>query len=222
MVLRDTLEKGNFVEILEFPFPDSLVDEEGYYYGQIIVTLINHPILDSRQDGEYCQSDLDVSLGVYESKKVRDISKRNIKNPIGRESSQNILNQACFSSRILNRNSGDFCAKERLLIQYGGKFHPIKKYAIDLAEMKPAFKERNLEHPKKWYLKLDGLFRDFIENKATIENMTLFQDFCLIITIRDPKNLHNVYDEVTQLLKINNFIHNNIRLRESIKVPVVQ
>ena len=42
--------------------------EDGFYYGEVTVTLVNSPILDENQGAEYCQSDISISLGTYENK----------------------------------------------------------------------------------------------------------------------------------------------------------
>ena len=53
-------------------------------------------------------------------------------------------------------------------MKYGKKFHPVKKYAVDLAEMTPANKEKYLPSGRKWYLKLEGSYRDFLEKDAEV------------------------------------------------------
>src|SRR5690606_31478841 len=40
LILQDTLEKGSFIDILDFPFPQSMIDENGYFYGEVTVTLV--------------------------------------------------------------------------------------------------------------------------------------------------------------------------------------
>lgn len=52
LILRDTLEKGSFIEMFDFPYPQSLVDENGYFTGQVIVTLVTKSLLDDKQAGE--------------------------------------------------------------------------------------------------------------------------------------------------------------------------
>ena len=107
-----------------------------------------------------------------------------------------------------------------MLIEYGDKFYPIKKYAVDLTEMTPGNKQKYLADKKQWFLKIEGLYRDFIEKKALQESLELSQEFCMIITIKDPEGECQVYDEVTKLLDANNFWHNNIKLHQSINVRV--
>ncbi|WP_431090773.1 S8 family peptidase [Paenibacillus sp. 8b26] len=218
LVLRDSLNKGEFIEILDFPYPESLIDSEGNYYGQIRVTVVNTPVLIDGQGPEYCQSNIDVKFGTYDQKTARDTTKRNIRNPIGRVGAQNLLNSSNFSKKKSLESLKKFSQTEKILVQYGDKFYPNKKYALDLSELTPSKKEKLLQSPKKWYLKVTGLYRDFIEAKEEIERMGLAQDFCVLITIRDPFGKELVYDEVTQLLSANNFIHRNIRLRQDINI----
>lgn len=220
LILRDRLEKGKFIEILDFPYPQNLV-KDGFYYGQVVITVVANSILESSQSAEYCQSNIDVLFGTYENKTLRDTTQRTIKNPIGRsEESINFLNKTHFSKKQLKNEDGEFSLHERLLIQYKDKFHPIKKYAIDLEELKPAEKDENLVAPKNWYLKITGLYREFIEKKALKEKQDLFQDFCIIITIKDPEDNHLIYNEVTQLLNQNNFFNEGIKLKQDVNVNV--
>lgn len=218
LIMRDQLEKGDFIEILDFPFPDTLI-KDGFYYGQVTVTVVYNPILDPTQGIEYCQSDLRVSLGTYENKCYRDVTKAYIKNPIGKENGQNILQQSCYSKKKLKSYEGEFGGKERLLIQYGDKYYPIKKYALDLEEMTTTNKSKYLSADRKWFLKIEGLFRDAAEKKAEKIGSELYQDFCVLITIKDPHNSNNpVYNEVVNLLEEHNFAHNEIELQQNIDV----
>lgn len=218
LILRDTLNKGEFVEILDFPFPSSLIENE-YYCGQISVTLVNNPVIQEGQGPEYCQSDIQVYLGTYDNKKLRDISAPTIKNPIGRDGAKNLLSSSIYSKRKLKNENG-FARSEKLLVQYGDKYYPNKKYTVDLNDLTPTNKERYLKDPKGWYLKLEGVYREYIESKAENERLELAQDFCVIITIKDPSQTKPIYDEVSQLLESNNFIHRNIKVRQDIDISL--
>ena len=44
LILQDTLIKGEYMEILEFPFPESLIDKK-VTYGNINLTLVGAPVL---------------------------------------------------------------------------------------------------------------------------------------------------------------------------------
>lgn len=219
LILRNTLEKGEKIDIMDFPMPKSLI-KNGYYTGQIIVTLVYDPILDPSQGVEYCQSNIDVKFGSYDEKYMRDISKRNILNPVGRNGSKNLLLGGIYSKKLMRDNNSDFALKERLLIQYGDKYYPVKKYAVDLAELSETNKRNFVTNDKKWFLFINGLFRDHLEQKARHESRNLNQEFCLIITIRDPEGKANVYDDVTQQLDANNFWHSNIKIDSEVSVSL--
>lgn len=218
LVLRDTLDKGNFIEMFDFPYPTSLIDENGYFTGQIIVTLVTKSLVDDKQAGEYCQSDISILFGTYETEKDRDISKKTVINPKGLDEPQNLLLDSCYSSRVKGIYPKSGFERECTLVKYGKKFHPVKKYAVDLSDMTPSNKKKYLSKNRKWYLQINGLFRDFIEQDALARNYQLSQEYCLFLTIRDPQGKAPVYDEVSQQLDYRNFVHHNIRLRNIITV----
>lgn len=207
LILKDTLEKGTFIEILELPFPDEM-QEDGHYYGEISVTLVTSPILDRNQGPEYCQSNIDVLLGTYDE--IVDRDGKRAKNPIGRNMSVNFLNNSVYSTRKQLHNLEFY--RERLLIDCYKKYQPVKKWVINLEELNNSPRDRFLTAPKQWYLKLNGLYREFSESR----NPGLNQDFCLILTIRDNKKRHNIYQTVSNQLNQRNFINNNVQLREQV------
>lgn len=215
LILRDTLSKGEKIDIMDFPMPKSLI-KNGYYTGQIIATLVYDPILDPSQGIEYCQSNIDIKFGSYDAKKERDISKRHILNPVGRDGAKNIFRESLYSKRLMKDSQGDFALRERLLIQYGDKYYPVKKYAVDLSELSEASKQHFATPDKLWYLYLQGLYRDHTEQRAILERFVPSQEFCLIITIRDPEQQANVYDEVSQGLTAYNFWHSNIKISSEV------
>lgn len=209
LILQDTLEKGKFIDIMDFPYPE-LIDD-GFYYGEITITLVTSPILEHTQGAEYCQSNIDVFFGTYDEKVVRE--GKTIRNPIRRDtSSVNMLNRSLYSLRSIKENT-EFLS-ERMLRNFHQKFQPVKKWSINLEEFKPSPREVYLASSKKWFLKLEGLYRAYTESI----NSDLSQDFCLIITIKDPKNQINVYDQVSQKLQQLNFIQKNIQLRDEIRL----
>jgi hypothetical protein len=217
LIMRDTLSKGEFTEILDFPYPQSLIDSQGYYYGQISLTLVSHPIVESFQGPEYCQSNIEVKLGTYDQKTRRDISKRTIRYEMGRTGAENLLKANHYSKKKSHESKKIFANTEKMLVQYGDKFYPNKKYVIDLTELTTANK-KFIQAPKGWYLKVEGLYRDFIEKNADIRRMGLSQEYCIVITIRDPLKKHQVYTDVTRLLQSNNFIHRDIQVEQRIDI----
>jgi hypothetical protein len=217
LILQDNIVRGGYIEILDFPFPDILVNEEGQYYGEVIITLVTNPRLDSTQGAEYCQSNIDVSFGTYERIRLRDTTKRTVSNPIGKQDPYNLLLPSHYAAKFQRYIDHPF-TQERQLRDDLGKFHPIKKYAINLQEMTESHRVRSLAFPKKWFLELKGLFSHAAENAAAIDGEQLSQEFCLAITIRDPLKRHDVYSAVTRSLTINNFQHNNIQLRNEVNI----
>lgn len=219
LILQDTIEKGSFIDILDFPYPQSMIDNDGYFYGEVTLTLVTAPILEVSQGAEYCQSNIDVMFGSYDHKIERDISKPMIKNPIGADGRKNVLSSSLYSSKASKNFDGSF-ATERMLVAYGDKFQPIKKWCVNFDEFRDGNKEKFLKAPKNWYLKLEGLFRHFTETKCESQKMIPSQEFTLIITIKDTKRRGKIYNEVTQLLDQFSFIHNNVKIRENITVRV--
>jgi len=218
LVLQDSLIKGNWIEIPDFPFPQSL-EQDGYYYGEIILTLVSSPRLSESQGSEYCQSNLEVRMGTYD-KLMTDRKGKFVRNEIGLSpNSSNILLDSNYAANYKKNFVGDF-ARERTLIKYGDKYQPVKKYAVNLEEMTAANKINHLSVPKRWYLQVEGFYRDFIVEQADQDAEELSQDFCLIVTIRDNKRTHQVYDLATKLLNENGFIHSNINIRDRVQVNV--
>jgi hypothetical protein len=211
LILRSTLVKGRYIDILDFPMPSCLI-KDGFYTGQIISTLVYSPILNSTQGSEYCQSNINVYLGTYDSKTARDTSRRTVLNPIGRANPQNLLRSELYSRKPTESATGSFALRERLLIQYADKYYPVKKYAVDLSELTTSNKRKYVTDKKLWFLKLEGLYRNFTEEQAIVHSERPSQEFCLIITIRDPSSSLNLYDETIHSLDINNFWHSQIAL----------
>ena len=203
---------------MDFPMPKLLI-RNGFYTGQITATLVYDPILDSTQGIEYCQSNLDIKFGSYSEKVERDTSRQTILNPVGRKGTQNLFKGSLYSKRLMRDNQSDFALRERLLIQYGDKYYPVKKYAVDLSELSEANKRNYLTDDKHWFLFLSGLYRANTEQRYMLEGRTPSQDFCLILTIRDPEKVINVYDEVMQGLDTYHFWHSSIKLSNIVSVP---
>tara|TARA_R110000796_G_scaffold251662_2_gene383618 strand:+ start:4484 stop:6832 length:2349 start_codon:yes stop_codon:yes gene_type:complete len=216
LILQDTLIKGEYMEILEFPFPESLIDDEGYYYGDINLTIVGSPVL-RNQGSEYCQSNLEVLFGTYDNIKNRDTTVATIINEFGPDGVENIFRNGAYKAKYKKEFDTDY-ARERVLLDYGKKYHPIKKFSVNLGGLTPANKENKLKSPKKWFLRVKGLFRDFAEEMASQDGEELNQNYCLILTIKDSKRKHKIYNEVNQLLSNGNFNHSNINLREEVRV----
>lgn len=217
LVLRDTIEKGHFINMYDFPYPGNMVDDKGYYYGEVIVTLVTDPILEGTQGSEYCQSNIEVKFGTYDEKYERPIDKPNVKNPIGLEGSHNVLAIDNYSKKSIHNYDSKF-ATERVLVTYEKKFQPVKKWHVNLEEFTPSNKNKILKSPKHWYLKIEGLFRQFTEEKYKLADEIPTQDFCLLITIKDNRKKNNVYADISNQLNEKNFINGDIHLRQETRI----
>lgn len=218
LIIRDNIIKGEYTEIADFPFPESLIDENGNYDGQIFLTIVNDTIIHERNAAEYCQSDIDIKFGTYEEKEFRDTSLPRVKNEIGIKGNQNLLTGGIYSRKKSSDDKKKFAVTEKMKVKYSDKFYPVKKYVLDLSELTSGNKEKYTIAPKKWYLRIKGLYRNFIETKAELERTELVQDYCLILTIRDSKKRGKVYREVSQQLQQYNFVHRNIEIRQDIRI----
>lgn len=219
LILRDSLEKKQYIEILGFPFAQSLVGDDGRYHCDITMTVVHSPILRSSEKAEYCQSDIRVAFGTIEGIEQRDTTQPRIKNPLGAISSKNVMTHGLYSKSVFNvlEDEDGSYNKERTLLRYNQKFYPIKKYAVRLDDMTEANKRDCLDGSRQWFMKVEPFYREAIlrENAGTED--VLKQEFCIILTIKDPTGKAQVYNEVTQQLQEKNFIYSNVQLRNEIR-----
>ncbi|WP_430536091.1 S8 family peptidase [Listeria rocourtiae] len=215
LVLQGNLRKGEKIDIMDFPYPKNLI-EAGKYKGQIKATLVYNNFLEADLGPEYCQSDIKLRFGTYSEKFDRDLSKQTILNPIGRKNATNLLNKGLYSKKIIKAN--EKYATERMLIQYGDKYYPVKKFAADLSELKNSVSEESLDHSKSWFLYLEGQYRDFILKKYDRESKVLSMDYCVVITISDPDYKEDVYMGTIRELESNNFVYDDIEISSNIDI----
>ena len=199
---------------------ESMIGDDGMYHGQIILTMVSSPILRPSEGPEYCQSDIQVAFGTMEGIKERDTSKRNIRNPYGADAAENFMKDSLYKKQFFDVLEEEPFGRERTLLRLGQKFHPVKKYAIDLDEMTDANKRKFLSGSRQWYMKVTALFRDAVERESSETGEVLEQDFCILLTIRDPSGKAPVYNEITQQLQEKNFVYSNIRLKNEIREHV--
>lgn len=211
LILQGDLQKSQHIDIMDFPYPKALI-KDGHYTGRIKVTLAYDPILIQNQGAEYCQSNLEVKFGTYDEKQdTTDFLSRF--NPVKRVGSFNTLLEGHYGKKQMARNLE--YGGERTLVKYGQKYHPIKKYAFDLSEIKPS-ESSNVSADKHWFLFLEGHYRGYAE-KAALRNQDILSiPYSLIITIEDPDEQAPVYDSTVQELNANNFVHSNVSVDNSI------
>ena len=225
LILRDSLEKGVYIDILEFPFPQSLIGEDGLFRGQVILTMVSSPYLRASQGPEYCQSDIDVSFGTIDHIEAQDNKKSPGTSPVKPVGTENLMKESLYQSEIFNVLDEGFLppepiSKERTLLRLGQKWRPIKKYSVDLSEMTKANREKYLGKDRKWILRIKGLFREAIQREVAETGEELKQKFCVILTIRDPKREAPVYNEIAQQLQEKGFVFYNVPLRSEVREHV--
>lgn len=209
LVLRDKIKKKRYIEILDFPYPKNLSNED-FFNGKITATLVFKPYLDQREGIEYCQSDINIEFGTYDKNGEMLNLLENEEDSNKKENSKNILNKSVYSKRAK--------MSENYLVQYKNKYYPVKKYIIDLDTMTNSNKNKYLTKNKKWYLKLNQLFREKIEREFESHLEDLEQEFCLIISFEDKTNVKNVHDDVVKELIKNNFVYNDILVENNIEI----
>ncbi len=218
LILIDAVDKGSHIKIMDFPFPPSLV-ENNHFYGQIKITLVTAPEVDSGQGAEYIQSDIDVALGTY-AKKIEVVDSKVNRNPINTEDFENLLVPSLYSTRKQKAASSTFKA-ERFLKGYNNghvkQFVPVKKWCIDLEELQEGHVKYSLPMERLWALKIEAAFRNNFEARIK-DGKNTSQEFVLIITIKDTKGKGRVYDEVSNLLAHFNFINENIKVDERVNI----
>lgn len=217
MVFAHTLEKGSDVVSLDFPYPNGLVDN-GKFIGEITLTMAVNPILNASQGSEYCQSQVDVLLQTYDHVEHVRLGENAIMRNEHRTSSDalNILNANLYSKSAFKTEF----ANERMLIEHGDKYQPIKKYCVDLSKMTEANKNKALDCNRKWALKLNGLYRDTAELSLQRDGEVLSQDVIVVITIKDPLRRGLVYSECLQLLEERGYVHSDINVHNDIEIDV--
>jgi hypothetical protein len=222
LLLSGNLRKKARIDIMDFPYPKNLV-EDNRFTGQIKVTLVYNNYLSKEMGPEYCQSDMVLRMGTYDKLVDRDTSKSTILNPIGRHESQNVLLKSIYGKKKISQNT-DFL-RERNLIEFGDKYYPVKKFSANLDEVKDSIQRKHLTSDKKWFLYLEGQYRDFIYQEFNQDDNQLSMDYVLAITILDPTKTKDVYNGTIRELDYHNFEYDTIDIDnqidiESIPMPI--
>lgn len=222
MVWQPEISPTNSVDyqIVGFPYPSSLIDKEGNFYGIITVTIVCNPILLGSEGGEYCQNDIEVSLEPIDSIEYVTVGAPGV-SPVYRNetrvhSTKNILTPSAYSTK-----KQSIFIKERNLIISKNKYQPVKKYQVDLSTLKPAVKAK-MKGKAEWVLRIKGLTRDAAKDELIAHlNETgeiISVPVTIIVSIKDTLGKKIAYDEGIRLLDQNNFPHSNILLRNDVEI----
>lgn len=107
IVFKQGIKQGKMLEMLDFPFPKSLI-YEGKYHGEIFMTLVYSPLLDKNYGVNYCRSNVDVSFGPVYSNKT-------------------------YNSKVKLEKVNEY-AFEKERVKNGSKWAPVKAYYHNLKQ----------------------------------------------------------------------------------------
>lgn len=110
LVFKQTIYNGSHLELMDFPYPESLI-RDGKYFGEIYMTLVYNPPLDENFGREYCRSNIDVGFGPY---RIKDNGKVDFSSEVPRETN--------WESRY-----------ETDQVENGFKWSPVKSYHRKIA-----------------------------------------------------------------------------------------
>ena len=217
MVWHPSLSEGD-LQIQDIPFPTSMIDDDGLFYGDITVTLVTDPVLKSTEGAEYCQSDIDVLLQTYDGIDYYMLNAvgtpKTYRNDERLRNPQNVLAKSLYGAGSFKSAKRE----ERTLIEAAQKFQPVKKYHINLEKMTKANRIKHLKGDKKWCLRINSLYRDATMKDRDYDGVIETAKATVIITIRDTRNQGKTYDECYASLDQHNFVHSNIMLRQHVEV----
>lgn len=216
MILEPQFTERDY-QIQDIPFPKELVDEGGYYQGEITVSVITDPILRGGERGEYCQSDVEVLLQTYDRTGYYVLNAygtpRSYRNAERLENAENVLTKGRYRAHsFLSPN-----LSERTLI-WGEDYVPVKKYHVNLSQMTPAQKSKCLAAERKWGLSIKAKYRDATNADRTSECPIDHVRAIVVLTIRDPQQRGIVYDRCIEQLDAHNFIHSCISVRQHVNI----
>ena len=214
MVWQPDFSGGTDFQVIDFPYPESLTDEDGNLYGIVTVTIVTDPILKSGEGNEYCQTDIDVKLGPIDN--VAHYVLGAIGTPKTYRNEDRIkLNNILTEDKYSRRQSE--LMRERNLILKNHKWQPVKKYQVDLSTMRPAIKD-NLINKRRWAMVIKSYTRDATTLELHEDGIVNDIRATIIITIRDPHNKGVVYNEGIRLLNAYNFEHTNIGINYELQI----
>lgn len=208
---------GHDYQIQDIPFPENLSDKDGYYEGEITVTLVTEPILKSGEGSEYCQSDVVVLLQTYDKITYVILGatgvSSNYRNSFRLTGQENVLGKSRYSKHSFRSSDTSL----RTIIS-AEDYHPVKKYHVNLSQMTLSEKKKCLKNNRHWGLSIKATCRD--STRADKESGQNVGDVkaVVILTIRDPKKRGITYDTCMSQLVARNFTHNDIEVRQNMNV----
>ena len=208
---------GTDYQIQDIPFPAEMVDADGYYRGELIVTVVTEPVFRNSEHGEYIQSDVEVLLQTYDDTAYYVLGAagtprtyRNSDRLVGQE---NVLTKGRYGQRSFDTDE----AEKRTII-WGEPYQPVKKYHVNLQQMTRSQKEKCLKSGRHWGMSIKATYRDATMADKATGVVTEDVKAVVILTLRDTEHGRIVYDRCMQQLEARNFAHNDVAVRQRVNV----
>ena len=220
MIFQPEFSREKDFQIQDIPFPSFMVDDEGCFYGDVVVTVVTDPVLKETEGREYCQTDVEVLLQTYDGIEHVDVGAPGVhfwyRNRERLVHPQNILSRTLYSQKHLKATD----MRERTLIENSQKYQPVKKYQISLEHMTPKPRHEYLASDRKWCLSIKSRYRD-----ATLADMERDGEenlvrAAIIITIKDNRKNGRLYDECMKMLDQYNFMHSDVVVSQHLELEM--
>lgn len=216
MILEPQFTERDY-QIQDIPFPEELIGDDGFFEGEVTVTVVTEPVVRGGERGEYCQSDVEVLLQTYDHTGYYVLgaygTPKSYRNAERLEDAENVLTKGRYRAHSFN----SLDSSERTML-FGDSYLPVKKYHVNLSQMTPAQKAKCLSSNRKWGMSIKAMYRDATisdkEAGVPVENVKAV----VILTIRDPQRRGIVYDRCMAKLDAHNFVHNAIAVRQQVNV----
>ncbi len=213
MVWQPDFNSGTDFQVIDFPYPKTLIDENGHYYGIVTVTIVTDPVLKGEEGNEYCQTDIDVKLGPIEGVSYYALGAVGTPKTYRNEKRIVSLNNILTKDKYSKRQSE--LMRERNLIMKNHKWQPIKKFQVDLSTMTTG-KKNQIKDYETWAMTMRAFTRDATAFELQEDGVKNAIRTTIIVTIRDPEHKGLVYSEGIRLLNLYNFEHSSIVARNDI------
>lgn len=196
LVFEESLREGFELEWDNFPYPESLINSNGTFRGEILMTLAYHPKRNPDFGSEYCETHVNASFGVVNDDYDGD------KNEIKEKFNGQVPQEHLRSSKLF----------EVFQVEKLRKWSPVRTHHKILQAITG----------KRWKLKVNmitrhGFINDSDETQKNLFPALYIQNFALVLTIADPLREAPIYDEMARILR-NRFQSRNLQLRPSIQV----
>lgn len=216
MVLQPEFNDRDY-QIQDIPFPQELISDDGYYEGEVTVTVVTDPILRGGERGEYCQSDVEILLQTYDGTDYVVLGAAGVSSRY-RNSNRLLKPENVLTKGRYGKRSFSTAVFAERTILYGEDYQPVKKYHVNLDQMKQSQKEGCLKNGRRWGISIKTTCRDATRADRDSGINAGNVKAVIILTIRDPKKRGVVYDKCMAQLVARNFAHNDIVVSQHIEV----